>query len=121
MSKIKFFRLFGLLIIALTFAFCESDPETETPSGDFPTNFTVDIPSSISQSTSLKSAGEDDFSGKEIYQHLNGFINLGESAADVEDEKTINRARINPSIPAVLCIVGASVCVNARFARQWMQ
>ncbi|RLD71220.1 MAG: hypothetical protein DRJ10_19630 [Bacteroidetes bacterium] len=86
MKKFKKLRLFGLLVIALTFTFCESDPETESPTGDFPTSFTVDIPSSISQSVTLKNVGGDDFSGKEIYQHLNGFIKIGENTAELIED-----------------------------------
>ena len=67
-------RLMGVLLIVITFPFCESDPENEIQNGDFPTSFKVDIPSSISRSTTLKSSNSDDFSGKDIYEHLNNFI-----------------------------------------------
>lgn len=71
---------------AMLFMQCESDGDMEQTSSDFPTTFSVDIPSSISRTATIKSGLDDEYSGREIYEHLNNFIHLGESAAKfVED------------------------------------
>ncbi len=87
MKTINILHLLSVLLIATVFTYCESDTTTEIPDNtNFPTSFKVDIPSSISQSSSLKSANSNDFSGKEVYQHLNNFIHVGEAAAEFVEE-----------------------------------
>jgi len=78
----------GLVLITLSLLHCEADNENnkETNIGEFPTTFRVDIPSSISRTSTLKSANSEGFSGQEIYEHLNNFINVGESAAEFIEE-----------------------------------
>jgi hypothetical protein len=79
-------KLIGIAFIALLFTNCQSDNEKEAPVGEFPTQFTVDIPSSISRTSTYKSLNSDDYSGREIYEHFNNFINVGESAAKFIEE-----------------------------------
>ncbi len=73
------FLIAGSFII---FQGCLKDPANNKINSGFPTTFKVDIPPSLSQTISRKSASAD-LSGKEIYQHLNNFIYVGESASDL--------------------------------------
>lgn len=86
------------LAIAMLFTACDKDTDEPIPADNnesssiLPARFGVDIPSSLSaepgtvKSGLLKSAQEeDDFSGNEIYQNLNTFIAVGESASELVD------------------------------------
>ena len=69
---------------------CEQNPGIEQPSSILPDKFGIDIPSSISNNANIsgrisngKSSAEDVLQGDDIYQHLETFIYIGESAADI--------------------------------------
>lgn len=80
---IRFSLIFAIVCF---FVSCEADDKADISSSALPTTFTVDIPSSISRTATMKSGIDDEYSGREIYEHLNNFIHLGESAAKfVED------------------------------------
>lgn len=82
-------KLFNLLILPGIIAFiigCQADDTDAELQSYFPQKFTVDIPSSISRTSTLKSFENGNYSGKEIYEHLNNFIYIGESAAEFVEE-----------------------------------
>ncbi len=82
-------------IVLLTFATlfsivtssCKKDKE-EDPVKDsvMPEHFRVDIPNSISKSTTLKSTNGDTLQGNDIYEHLTNFIAIGEAASELVEE-----------------------------------
>ncbi|MDA3892624.1 MAG: hypothetical protein PF517_13245 [Salinivirgaceae bacterium] len=80
-------------VAALLFSSCEQD-DVEPAKNELnilPSKFKVDIPSSISsnsslKSASLKSADGDTLKGNEIYENLKYFIAIGEGAADIAEE-----------------------------------
>ncbi|MEN8249334.1 MAG: hypothetical protein ABFS32_10420 [Bacteroidota bacterium] len=84
--------LAGIFLITLTFMACETNPEVEPQADILPENFGIDIPSTISNqgNASGRIAGntagrtqEDVLQGNDIYQHLEVFIHVGESAKDI--------------------------------------
>ncbi|MEI7594622.1 MAG: hypothetical protein WCK02_02660 [Bacteroidota bacterium] len=68
--------------IATIFTGCKKDEEVK--GNKLPARFKVDIPSSLSKNNGQKkSVNIDTLKGNEIYQNLNTFIYVGESAADL--------------------------------------
>lgn len=85
MKNIKFATL--ILVVVFVFSQCTEDDGLEKETNDgLPETFTVDIPSSLSNIETKKSATDDDFSGEDIYEHLRNFIALGESGAELIEE-----------------------------------
>jgi len=79
----KILQIFGIWAIGLSLTSCEADNDLNNANGGaFPTTFTVDIPSSISKKNTLKNI-YNNFDGKDIYRHLNNFMYIGESAAEI--------------------------------------
>lgn len=75
-------------IMAVTFMACETNPAVEPQADILPTEFGIDIPSSISNQGAISGriAGrvtEDVLQGNDIYQNLETFIHVGEGAADI--------------------------------------
>jgi hypothetical protein len=100
--KIISFVLVGL-VFSLLWSSCETNPKAATQEDILPKSFSVQIPSSISNSngvsggriggkTSGRAAG-DTLKGNDIYQNLNTFIAVGAGASLIVDE-FINGIRI---------------------------
>ena len=75
-------------IMAVTFMACETNPVAEPQADLLPAEFGIDIPNSISNQGAISGriAGrvtEDVLQGNDIYQHMELFIHVGESAADI--------------------------------------
>lgn len=89
MKSNVFFYLFLTIAGVLFFTSCEEEKvEPKVEETDIlPERFKVDIPDALSQanikSGNLKSAQADTLNGNEVYEHLNNFIAIGESAADI--------------------------------------
>jgi len=80
--------LFVAFIMAVTFIACETNPEVEPQADILPTEFGIDIPSSISNQGAIagRLAGrvsEDVLQGNDIYQHLELFIHVGDGASHI--------------------------------------
>jgi hypothetical protein len=79
----------AILMFTLMFQSCEkTDLDKTNENGILPERFKIDIPSSISNDTKvksslLKSAQGDTIKGNEIYQLLNLFVAVGEGAGDI--------------------------------------
>jgi len=82
--------ILALAILALTFSFQSCQKDTVEPeqqkTGILPSNFKVDIPSSLSGDDYLKSSNGDTLQGDDIYEHTRTFIWVGENAADIVNE-----------------------------------
>ncbi len=81
------------LVLVAGMMACEQNPGIEQPASILPDKFGIDIPSSISNNGNIsgrisngRSSGEDVLQGDDIYQHLETFIYIGESAADIVEE-----------------------------------
>ncbi len=92
MKRLNLLILSIFLGAMIAFMGCQKDDEpNEEEKNDsiLPNSFSVDVPSSISASTTksgtLKSTASDDttLSGNKIYSHLRTFIHTGESAAEI--------------------------------------
>lgn len=83
MKLFDLLKAVSILLVSLFFTFCTSENEDVETNAQFPVKFKVDIPSSISRATSLKNGKASNLSGQLIYQHLNNFVNVGESAAEI--------------------------------------
>jgi len=83
MKKVSFF-LVAIALAAIFFTGCKKE-DTVTPNDILPQQFSVDIPSSISNSSNSKSITSDTISGNETYEHLRLFIAVGEGAADITE------------------------------------
>jgi hypothetical protein len=75
-------------MMAATFMACEKNPVAEPQADLLPANFGIDIPSTISNQGAIsgRAAGrvtEDILQGNDVYQNLETFIWVGESAADI--------------------------------------
>jgi len=75
-------------ILAMVFMACETNPVEQPQEDILPTEFGIDIPNSISNQGAIsgKVAGrvsEDFIQGNDIYQHLETFIWVGESASEI--------------------------------------
>jgi len=80
MKKINLL-LSAIVMVAILFTSCKKDEDDiVVTESTLPSNFKVDIPSSISNATANKN---DKSTGGEIYGHLRTFIFVGESAAEV--------------------------------------
>ena len=88
--------LFLPIILALFFFVqCEENEDTGVDKQldtVLPSNFKVDIPDALSNTAELKSAslksttGNDTIKGQDVYKHMNHFIHIGETAAEVVNE-----------------------------------
>lgn len=90
--------IFMIMTVTVFFMQCGADKETNADlATGLPTTFSVDIPSSISRTLTTKSASSDEFSGREIYEHLSNFIHVGEAAAEFVEEimKGISKYELN--------------------------
>jgi hypothetical protein len=92
---LSFFVVFALLMQS-----CQQDPEPIVSSDSIlPSNFSVDIPKSISSDNTkhLKNTKADSLSGRDVYMNLSLFIHVGESAAQITEDiiKAIRVHQIN--------------------------
>ncbi len=83
--------LVAIFTMVLVFMACETNPVVEPQTDILPTSFGIDIPSSISNQGAISGrvagrVAEDVLQGNDIYQQLETFINVGESAADIVEE-----------------------------------
>lgn len=62
---------------------CQKDEIATTDQTILPSKFKVEIPNSISNQSSLKSASSDTLKGNAIYMNLCTFVAVGEGAADI--------------------------------------
>jgi len=83
MKKLSFF-LVAVAVAAIFLNGCKKE-DTITPNEILPEKFSVDIPSSISNSSNAKSVAGDTISGNETYEHLRLFIAVGEGAAEITE------------------------------------
>ncbi len=77
---------FGMLAASALFLFSACDENNVKPGDDYgilPERFKVDVPASLTTSTTMKSAQGDTMSGNEIYGHLANFIAIGEGSAEI--------------------------------------
>jgi hypothetical protein len=70
-----------IFVLAIVFTGCKKDTDL-TKADIIPENFKVDIPNSLTQS-STKAAKDAVLNGNDIYGHLSTFIAVGERAADI--------------------------------------
>ena len=77
------FLFIGLLASTTLFTSCKKDSTTTDDTNKLPTTFKVAIPTSLSRAYSTNKSTNDTLNGNEIYKHLNNFIHIGESAADL--------------------------------------
>jgi len=98
--------LASLVLVVGTVA-CEQNPGIEQPSSILPDKFGIDIPSSISNNGNVsgrisngRSSAEDVLQGDDIYQNLETFIYIGESAADIVEDiiVSIRQHNINSAL-----------------------
>lgn len=85
MKKLNLILVLAVLVLGFSFQSCKKDtvePEQQKTS-ILPSNFKVDIPSSLSGDDYLKSTNGDTLQGDDIYQHTRTFIWIGENAADI--------------------------------------
>lgn len=74
-------------IAVVFFTSCEDNNiEPQNDYGILPERFSIDIPTSLSNESSLKSAETDTLSGNEIYMHLTNFIAVGEAGAELVED-----------------------------------
>jgi len=83
MKRVSLVILLAVLSLTIGFQSCQKDEmePRHSQSGILPERFSVDIPSSISSVTNLKSTAVDTLQGNHIYEHLRNFIAVGEHAA----------------------------------------
>jgi hypothetical protein len=94
MKTSKFLSLTVVGAFALSFLVsCESNPDVDPQNDILPATLTVDIPSSISYTTSeggrISSHGRrknDTINGNDVYQHLGTFIAVGKTASHIVQE-----------------------------------
>jgi len=94
MKTSKFLSLSAIVGIAVSFLVsCESNPDVNPQNDILPSSFRVDIPSSISYTTStggrISTQGRrfgDTISGNDVYKHLGTFIAVGKSASQIVEE-----------------------------------
>jgi len=87
-----------MLAVALAFTGCDYIGNTEPKASILPDQFSVDIPTSLSQDAALKkSTAIDTLKGNDIYQHLTFFIRVGEAGAEIVEDviKAIRRYNID--------------------------
>ncbi len=108
MKRLNLLILSMFLGAMIAFMGCQKDDEPKVEEKNesiLPNSFSVDVPGSISSSTTksgtLKSTASDDtLSGNEIYSHLRTFIHTGESAAEIVSDiiQAISKNNINKAI-----------------------
>lgn len=100
---------FGLMLFSVLFivASCEKDPfgPDRKPDSIVPDRFMVEIPQSISSSSTLKSAQIDTLSGNAVYEHLRTFIQVGEYAAEMAQNIMLSIATLNLNRPLELTFI----------------
>ena len=110
------FNLLSLLFIAgvVLLSSCEGN-ENPTPQGEsiLPENFSVDIPSAISDKDLVTSGrygnartAADTLRGNDIYEHLGTFIHVGEAAAEIVEDIITGIRIYNIDRPMVLSFEG---------------
>lgn len=81
--------LLASLIVVAVLMSCEQNPAAEQPASILPDKFSIDIPSTISNNGNISGRvshgrqSEDVLQGDDIYQHLETFIQVGESGAEI--------------------------------------
>ncbi|MEQ9166816.1 MAG: hypothetical protein RLO12_11200 [Fulvivirga sp.] len=79
-----------VLILSIGLTSCDENPEIVAQQGYLPESFGVDIPSSISNPTTLGGGRigrtEEELSGDAIYRHLRLFIFIGEASKEITEE-----------------------------------
>ncbi len=73
--------LTAIILVMFVFSSCKKDNNFDSSS--LPSTFKVDIPSSISNSSSQKSMSVDQLGGDEIYENMRLFIAVGDGAGDI--------------------------------------
>ena len=85
MKKLSFILSF-VFVAAIFFTSCDETEVEKVEQSIIPEKFTVDIPSSLSSSTTVKSAQSDTIKGEDLYEYMRSFIHIGEEAAGVVEE-----------------------------------
>jgi hypothetical protein len=79
-----------VLMLSIGLTSCDENPEIVAEQGYLPESFGVDIPSSISNPTTLGGGRigrtEEELSGDAIYRHLRLFIFIGEASKEITEE-----------------------------------
>ncbi len=83
--------LAAVFLLTVVFMACETNPGVEPQNDILPAKFGVDVPSAISNQGAISGrvagrVSEDILQGNDIYQHLETFIWIGESAAQVVED-----------------------------------
>jgi hypothetical protein len=86
-NKNLIFTILGAMFSVFFLVSCQEDGDENIPtSAKFPEKFRVDIPSSISNTQSMKGSKDDVISGNEMYEHLTNFIAIGDAAAELVED-----------------------------------
>lgn len=77
-----------VMFVLLCLIGCDEDSKDDESNLDtiLPSSFKVDIPDALSNNVQLKSASSDTLQGSDVYRNMNGFIYVGESAAEIVSE-----------------------------------
>jgi len=84
--------LVAAFIMAVVLMACETDPGVEPQNDILPAKFGIDVPNTISNQGAISGrvaggrVNEDVLQGNDIYQHLETFIYVGESAAEIVED-----------------------------------
>ncbi len=82
MKKLSFILSF-VFVASLFFTSCEGDNAKPEEQNIVPETLTVDIPSSLSSASTVKSTTGDIPEGNELYEHMRTFIHAGDEAAQI--------------------------------------
>jgi hypothetical protein len=82
MKKLSIILSF-VLVAALFFTSCDPNETKPAETNIVPETLTVDIPSSLSSASTVKSATGDIPEGNELYEHMRTFIHAGDEAAQI--------------------------------------
>lgn len=101
MKTMKLFAMFSLVMfMSMTWQSCKKDEPDPPATSEFPTKFSVDIPSSISRlEAGSKHDKTDTLNGNDIYHHLSNFIYAGEKSAEFVQQIMIAIAVYNINQP----------------------
>lgn len=96
-------NIYTAIVMAIAFFFTScTDSTGEAKSNELPTRFKVDIPNSISHSSSSRSISEneDTILGEDIYEHMGTFIYVGEQSAEIVQDiiRAISRHNIEETM-----------------------